>query len=95
MPIAEIYVNMAFFSLPGTRRFNYKPLFYNEQYEKRCERQKQIEREVRSEAGESIGEAPSFIHFARKERQKSSRRVLIIFLALAAVYFFLQQRFLR
>jgi hypothetical protein len=86
---------MAFFSLPGTRRFNYKPLFYNEQDEKRRERQKRIEREFKHETGEGNDEAPSFIHFARKQRQKSSKRVLIIFLALAALYFFLQQRFLR
>ncbi len=86
---------MAFFSLPGTRRFNYKPLFYNEQDEKRRERHERIEREVKSERGESNDEAPNFIHFARKQRQKSSKRVLIIFLALAAVYFYLQQRFLR
>ena len=85
---------MAFFSLPGTRRFNYTPLFYNEQDEKRRERQKRIEREVRSERGASSGEAPNFIHFARKERQKSSKRVLVIFLALAAAYYFLQHRFL-
>lgn len=88
-------VDMAFFSLPGTRRFNYKPLFYNEQDEKRRERHERIEREVKSERGESNDEAPNFIHFARKQRQKSSKRVLIIFLALAAVYFYLQQRFLR
>lgn len=86
---------MAFFSLPGTRRFDYKPMFYNEQDEKRRERQKRIEREVRNETGEGNDEAPNFIHFARSQRQKSSKRVLIIFLALAAAYFFLQQRFLR
>ena len=86
---------MAFFSLPGTRRFEYKPMFYNEQDEKRRERHKRIEREVRSENGEQPDEAPNFIHFAREQRQKSSKRVLVIFLALAALYFFLQQRFLR
>ena len=86
---------MAFFSLPGTRRFDYKPMFYNEQDEKRRERQQRIEREVKCENGELPDEAPNFIHFARKQRQKSSKRVLIIFLTLAALYFFLQQRFLR
>ena len=88
-------LEMAFFSLPGTRRFDYKPMFYNEQEEKRRERQQRIEREVKYENGEQPDEAPNFIHFARKQRQKSSKRVLIIFLALAALYFFMQQRFLR
>ena len=90
-----MYVSMAFLSVSGTRRFNYKPLFYNEQDEKRRERHERIERDVKRENGEQPDEAPNFIHFARKQRQKSSKRVLIIFLALAAVYFFLQQRFLR
>lgn len=85
---------MAFFKLPGTRQFNYKPLFYNEQEEKRRERRKQIEREYRQSQGEQPSEAPNFIHFARKERQKSSRRVLVIFLTLAAAYYFMRQRFL-
>ena len=85
---------MAFFSLPGARRFNYKPLFYNEQEEKRRQRREQIEREYKQSKGEPTGEAPNFIHFARKERQKSSRRVLVIFLALAAAYYFLQHKFL-
>ena len=86
---------MAFFSLPGTRRFDYKPMFYNEQDEKRRERHQRIEREVKCESGEQPDDASNFIHFARRQRQKSSKRVLIIFLALAAVYFFLRQRFLR
>jgi len=85
---------MAFFNLPETRRYNYKPWFYNAEDEKRKERRKQIEREYRQSQGEPVGEAPNFIHFARKERQKSNRRVLVIFLFLAAAYYFLQHHFL-
>jgi len=84
---------MAFFSLPEIRRYHYKPWFYNADEEKRRERRQKIEREVKQEQGEQT-EAPNFIHFARKERQKSNRRVLVIFLFLAAAYYFLQHHFL-
>ena len=85
---------MAFIKLPGHRQFDYKPMFYNEQDDKRRERQKRIDREVRIEQSGDIDEAPNFIHFARKERQKSNKRIFVIFIALAALYYFLQQRFL-
>lgn len=85
---------MAFIKLPGHRQFDYKPVFYNEQDDKRRERQKRIDREVRIEQNGDIDEAPNFIHFARKERQKSNKRIFVIFIALAALYYFLQQRFL-
>lgn len=85
---------MAFIKLPGHRQFDYKPMFYNEQDDKRRERQKRIDREVRVEQGGNTDEAPNFIHFARKERQKSNKRIFVIFIALAALYYFLQQRFL-
>ncbi len=85
---------MAFFSLPGHRQYDYKPMFYNEQDDKRHERQKRIDREIKAEQGGQPDEAPNFIHFARKERQKSSKRIFVIFIALAALYYFLQQRFL-
>lgn len=85
---------MAFIKLPGHRQYDYKPMFYNEQADKRQERQKKIEREYRCSQGEQIDEAPNFIHFARKERQKSNKRIFIIFIILVAVYYFLQQRFL-
>lgn len=85
---------MAFFSLPGHRRYNYKPWFYNEKDEKRKERQKKIERQHRLESVESMDDAPNFIHFARKEREKSNKRIAVIFLFLIAIYYFLKQRYL-
>lgn len=85
---------MALFNLPGHRQYDYKPMFYNEQEEKRRKRHETIEREYKRENGEQTDTAPNFIHFARKERQKSNKRVFIIFITLAALYYFLQHRFL-
>ncbi len=87
---------MSFFPLPGHNRFNYRPMFYDEQAEKRRERQARIDREMHiGQTGQHESDAPSFIHFARHERQKSNKRVFVIFLFLAAVYYILQQRFLH
>lgn len=85
---------MAFIKLPGHRQYDYKPMFYNEQEEKKRKRHETIEREFKREQGEQPGNAPNFIHFARKERQKSNKRVFVIFIILAALYYFLQKRFL-
>lgn len=83
------------FQIRKSKRFNYKPRFYNEREELREERHSKIRKEVEAEkSGKSTGfsreDSENYIKFARKAQKKSNLRLLLILIILLLLsYLFL------
>jgi hypothetical protein len=82
-----------FFHLQKSKRFSYKPRYYNEMEERRKEREERIDKEIEAERlGKPIRvskeDMANYIRIARRTKKKSNVRLLVI-LALLFLIFYL------
>lgn len=83
-----------FFHLPKAKRFEYKPLYYNEITEQRKERNAAILKEIEAEKqGKKVAltkeELDNYIRLSRKAHKKSNKRLLIILALLTVLFYYL------
>ncbi len=85
----------SFFQLPKSKRFSYKPRYYDERTEQRKEREAAIIKEVEAEKkGKPVRltkeDMDNYIQITRRTRKKSNMRLLVILalLLLLAYYMF-------
>jgi len=88
-----------FFHTPRNKRFNYKPIYYNEQEEELKERVEKIKREMgyTDEAGKNKpytstirkGQMRGYYNRSTQKKRQSSIRLVIIFFVLLLLAYFL------
>jgi len=82
-----------FFHLQKSKRFSYKPRYYDERAERRKEHEEAIIKEVEAEkAGKKTRLAKedmeNYIKIARRTQKKSNTRILIIMIILMLLFYF-------
>ncbi len=95
-------MKFTFFKLPDHRRFNYTPLYFDPEQEKRKEREKRIKEEmgvaVEEEKGRGYADRirggmrrkiKSHFEVTRTERKKSNLRLVIILIVLMVLFYYL------
>lgn len=85
-----------FFKIPQHKRFNYQPLYYDEEKERREERRKRIRKELgKSEADDHYvpnitrGSMRGYFDKSRRAKKQSNLRLVILVLFLIFVSYFL------
>lgn len=80
-----------FFHLQKSKRFMYKPRYYNERSEQRLEREKEIIKDVEAE---KLGkprltkeDMANYISMARRTQKKSNVTLVIILVLLIAIFY--------
>lgn len=83
-----------FLHLPKSKRFNYKPRYYNEQAERRKEREAAIIQELEAvKKGRPVDlskkEMENYIQMSRRTKKKSNIRLLVILVILMLLFYYM------
>lgn len=95
-------MRFTFIKIPNHRKFNYNPIYYDPEKEDREARQREIRQEMGMPVDEEKGRGyterirggmrrriKSHFEVSRKERKKSNLRLIIILMALMALFYYL------
>lgn len=83
-----------FFHLPRSKKFTYKPRYYDERVERRKERETAIVKELEAEkngkrSSLTKDEMNNYIQLARRTKKKSNIRLLIILVILLLLMYYM------
>lgn len=82
-----------FFHLPKSKRFAYKPRYYDEMKERREEREERIKKEVELEKQGKASritkeDMANYIKMTRRTQKKSNVRLVVILAILLMIFYF-------